>query len=74
MANAKKCDRCGKFYESYHTDVNGYSANAIFVAHETSITYKERDIRFVLDLCPECMNSFTKWLNEKENNNESISE
>lgn len=68
MANAKKCDRCGKFYERYDTDVNGFPANSLAVLKEATLDelLDRAKLRFFIDLCPDCMNDFTKWLNEPE--------
>lgn len=54
---AKKCDRCGKLYESYdmidNSELNGVYIISKFCVIESII----KDI----DLCRECMNSFIKW-------------
>lgn len=49
MSKAKKCDKCGAFYEPYQTN--------IIILTEKSLT------RDGLDLCPDCMDTFKKWLN-----------
>lgn len=74
MANAKKCDRCGRLYEFYDADVSGYKVNAVSLVHRYSHGGSGYDTRLVADLCPKCMDEFTNWILEKENNNESISE
>lgn len=66
MANAKKCDRCGKLFEPYNID-KGYKVpnrymnillrNVLLVDE----TYKELGD---YDLCKECNNSLLKWLLE----------
>lgn len=65
MALAKKCDRCGKFYEHY-PKCNKSQANAIrkIQKDDTGGTVNAFTI-WVFDLCPECMDSFEKWLKNK---------
>lgn len=66
MADAKKCDRCGKLFEPYNID-NGCKVPKRYMnilLRNTLIdqlTYKEpRDY----DLCKECNDSFLKWLSK----------
>lgn len=55
---AKKCDRCGKFYESYgNSEMNGVYIISKFDVRESIIKN--------IDLCRECMNSFIKWYEMK---------
>lgn len=49
MSKARKCDRCGAFYEPYKTDT------IILTKNVTSIDG--------VDLCPDCMDTFKKWFN-----------
>ena len=65
MANAKKCDRCGKFFEPYVTDLSGYTVNGISAIRRFN-SATSYDTRITFDLCPECMDGFVKWLNEPE--------
>ena len=61
MALAKKCDRCGKFYEHYPIDNQTGALNAIKrakVSSEGEIEYMEK----YKDLCPECMDKLNKFL------------
>ena len=57
MANAKKCDRCGKYYDKN----NAKSMNGIFV---TSISIKTNPPLYkrVFDLCDECIVDLYKFL------------
>lgn len=59
MSLAKKCDRCGKFYEFYkikgNNDFNGVATIEIL----NNRNYHSKDI---LDLCSECRDSFDEWL------------
>ena len=60
MALAKKCDRCGKFYDHYPTG-DKLQNNAIKMVHKTAeglIHGKEKS----LDLCPECMKKFDEFM------------
>lgn len=52
--NAKKCDRCGKYYDSYGTNSDHKNTNAVmFVNVDRNGHYFSHGI---IDLCPECMN------------------
>ena len=60
MANAKKCDRCGKFYDEYNTCRNNKKPNGIqVISLDTNHKYFEYAL---IDLCPECMDQFQEWL------------
>lgn len=68
MADALKCDRCGKFYSHYgnlkeekRDDFSGKKVriNAIAVFNK-DIYGTHRDITRA-DICPECKNSFLEW-------------
>ena len=63
MALAKKCDRCGNFYESYNTTNDSKNINGIMTLNldEQGRYYEHKP----LDLCPNCKDSFEKWLNKK---------
>lgn len=64
MANAKKCDRCGEYF-----DFNNY----IMVPLETDPDYNNSKKKLVItvdrpydsdifvDLCPKCVEEFTIW-------------
>lgn len=58
---AKKCDRCGKLYEHYARDLKkGISFNgAATVAIDGNDGWQ---CNKVMDLCPECRESFARWL------------
>lgn len=75
---AKKCDRCGKLYE---TESASDSINVLFKQEKISDSDRERyseshnnemrthGIRIskagvAVDLCPECRESFKKWFEE----------
>lgn len=50
MSDAKKCDRCGAFYEPHYP--------RIIIKKATGLTK-------TVDLCPVCQNSIESWLNIK---------
>ena len=61
MALARKCDRCGGFYIPETRKANGYDCNAITtVQRNLSNNYCQNEC---YDLCPKCLDSFIKWLN-----------
>jgi hypothetical protein len=51
MAEAKKCDRCKKFYE-----IGPLTSRGTFL-----IRRKDALITTPLDLCPECNDSLSTW-------------
>ena len=68
MANAKKCDRCGKLFEPYIIDIDaGYKVPSRYTSirlRNISLAkemYKELG---VYDLCKECNDSFLEWLSK----------
>lgn len=62
--NARKCDRCGKFYEKYGIK-SGCSnkPNGILYAtlYDDHTYYSSKSF----DLCPECMDELKKWISEE---------
>ena len=60
MSLAKKCSRCGKFYEHYptgeKTQWNGVAR--IYMDHRGTF----REHHCWLDFCPECMSAFDKFM------------
>ena len=60
MALAKKCDRCGKLYEHYPTGSKPqYNAiRRLYKTENGGITSVGESI----DLCPECMEAFDKFM------------
>lgn len=51
MASARRCDRCGEYH-----DRRIYKLNV-----EPMFQFSEDE--YELDLCPECMNEFTDFMN-----------
>lgn len=58
--NAKKCDRCGVFYENYNQKYSKINPNSLIPASmDEERKYFSYD---AIELCPECMKSFKEWL------------
>ena len=59
MSSAKKCDRCGKFFEEGNTHCTYFEI--------TTCDNANRNFKFDcglnddLDLCPDCVESFKHW-------------
>ena len=61
MAIAKKCDRCGKFYEYYPVvNIPGEynTIEKVRLGKYGAVEYRSSSI----DLCPDCMYSFVKFM------------
>ena len=72
--DAKKCDRCGKFYEERNPNAFETLAEslkrALAILNErlfARINVMEK-IEQELDLCPACLKSLNKWMKEGEKN------
>ena len=63
MALARKCDRCGNFYNPYisRTIKGDFNALKLINCYLTNDFYSNR----IYDLCPDCLDSFIKWLNNE---------
>ena len=57
---AKKCDRCGAFYEEKEPNAIQELANSL----SEFARYKKATPRMYNDLCKECEKSFYKWWGE----------
>lgn len=66
MAIARKCDRCGKLYEHYPKN-NKLQYNAIRFIQRNAIS-RTADLGSIMDLCPECMNEFEKFMSNFQKN------
>lgn len=64
MSLAKKCDRCGKLYESKDMDVCGAIVNGLSLIHRDEQNSRIFGRRY-FDLCPECLLSLDNWLKNK---------
>ena len=64
MANAKKCDRCGLYYDEYNIRNNSEKINiAMIINIDSKNDYYSHG---PYDLCPVCSDELMKWL-RKEN-------
>ena len=64
MANAKKCDRCGSYYDEYNIRKNSEKINIVMI-----INIDSKDDYYShgpYDLCPVCSDELMKWFG-KEN-------
>lgn len=55
MAMAKKCDICGKFYETYNIKHNENKTSGLMFLNVDE--YRKYFSNTVIDCCPECMKS-----------------
>lgn len=62
--NAKKCDRCSKFYEPYHPDAALKNSNMLIFAEDYEDAYGNPDYMEwrQFELCPECMGAAVKFM------------
>ena len=66
--NAKKCDKCKKFYEPYkglHKRGMSPRGEPLFKIPFNQVILENSTKRENIDLCPECMQAFDNWLKEK---------
>ena len=68
MALAKKCDRCGIYYEQQNISFKRQSINVIMLV-DRKANIESHFGRVNMHLCPKCLNSLVDWLayDEKEN-------
>lgn len=71
MAEAKKCDRCGKLYEPYNkSKLYGIIGRKIYWRVSAFAFMIEDSEGYSIDgrhdLCPDCMKSLQKWFKDKE--------
>lgn len=64
MALAKKCDRCGKFYDPKDVNICGAIVNGLKLISRDEQNNKAVK-RIYFDLCPECLVSLAGWLKNK---------
>jgi hypothetical protein len=67
MANAKKCDRCGNYYQERKSNV--FENFACDLSRHLKLSEKEQMIWFIeqtVDLCPCCSKSLQHWAKCKE--------
>ena len=63
MAQALKCDRCGKFFELKDMEEKYDDREYIY----NIITDLYHPHRSCIDLCPECYGKLEKWMEANEN-------
>ena len=63
---AKKCDRCGTFYEEYNIKKSSKCINGLMLLNIDS--QQSYFTHGPYDICPKCTEEFMKWF-EKENKN-----
>lgn len=68
MGLAKKCDRCGIYYEQRNILFKNRWINGIVLVDRRENNESQFG-RMNMDLCPKCLNSLAAWLayDEKEN-------
>jgi len=71
MAVAKKCDRCGKYYEGlpenqfrYEEDGNEYTVNSFRIGNWNARTKQWDSIISAYDLCKDCAKEITQLICE----------
>jgi len=68
--NAKKCDRCGKFYETGgNTSLIQCDSEYVGVLLYSDI-YPKKANNTIHDLCNDCAEEFQKWMNQGANGTE----
>lgn len=65
MAIARKCDRCGKLYEHYPKGKKAQSNAIRKIQRDTLGGTTNAYSEWVMDLCPECMDKFEKFMTAK---------
>lgn len=66
MAQARKCDRCGKFYKYYPVNDTSSVCNAIICVRIDSAALKIKYREDHMDLCQNCMDDFRDFMDEYE--------
>lgn len=57
MANAKKCDVCGKYYDENEIKIKGCTVSGIILISDSAHIIHETGI----DLCDNCFNLLDSW-------------
>ena len=64
MANARKCDRCGLYYNEYNVKYNAEKINGINLLN---IGWNNKYFSHgPYDLCPTCSDELMKWLRKEK--------
>lgn len=61
--NAKKCDRCGNYYDHDANTKIALNPKLDGVLVNTAFGF---DCEYIYDLCDDCAESFDKWMHPKE--------
>jgi hypothetical protein len=74
MSNAKKCDRCGMFYQEVEPSAFDVLANSFSEMFSSeNLRNIQSEVEEMIDFCPQCSKEFTMWLKRKGKfNGESI--
>lgn len=61
---AKKCDRCGGYYDRYHylSQIANHKANGIILVDDDNDNDNTCISRKYIDLCPKCLTDFESWM------------
>lgn len=74
MANAKKCDRCGAYYQEVEPNLIDTLVSKIgFLAKPREYTTHTL-IESCVDLCPKCSRSLKNWLSMNDSDPEEPGE
>ena len=70
MANAKKCDRCGNYYDANTKyEIPSYLDTRYAIGISTLVSFDfncETEPGISYDLCDKCLESFYNWLEVQE--------
>ena len=72
MADAKRCDICGGFYELYYVGTDRPSANGGYIDGLRLMCFRSQTTLGCYDLCEKCANDLLAFINQhkKEGDNE----
>lgn len=65
MSSARKCNRCGKYYD-HHASKNIKTKQVIGIRIQTSTYFND------YDLCPKCADKLLKFMGIKEDDKEKV--
>lgn len=66
MAKARKCDRCGAYYDPYEMRMGTHPVDYVYCGHNDYCGGSGKSI----DLCPNCMSELIAWLEIEEGEDE----
>lgn len=64
MADAKKCDRCNKYYDYYSEEIPIDNCQKPMRVNTIGISGIGPYGGQVFDICPDCLHKFADWMNE----------